>query len=309
MHRPVLTFAAVALALTACSGGPAPLPKVEGRPGTPPVITIPDGKPDPKVRVRVLDRGTGPRTTKDQAVIAHVDMRTWSDRKPYLSSWSAQQPTTVRFDGDKIGKAWETALVGRSPGARILLVTPARFGMGGGGRAPGQVDPGDTMVEVFDVIGGYPVDGQVTGAEQRPDPATFPQVKVEAGKEPAVTVGARRAPRELAVATLVQGTGAPIRAGSTFVTNYTAARWKAGDTYDSSYRRGGPNGFVLGPKSVPPGWERALDGVRAGSRVEIIVPKRLGKGFGTTLGGLGVPPGETIVYVMDILDVRDPSAG
>jgi peptidylprolyl isomerase len=306
---PAVALAVGGTLVSACgqmesAAGMAAMPEVMGEPGTKPRVTMPKGAPGGGPRIRVLDRGSGEPTRRGQVVIANVDMRIWQGDKPYLSTWDTRQPTTVVLDGRHVGKAWERSLLGRRPGARVLLVSPATQAFGPLGQAPSRVSPSDSLIEVFDVVGGYAPDAQVNGVPTASAGGGLPEVSVRRGQEPRVTVPSGRAPTTLTTRTLVSGSGPAVRPGSTVVANYVAATWDKGRVYDSSYRRGGPNGFVMAEGAVPPGWLDGLTGVRAGSRVLMVVPERLGRGFTMTPGGIGAPPRHSIVYVFDILDVR-----
>jgi FKBP-type peptidyl-prolyl cis-trans isomerase len=301
-----LGLLAAAGAVTGCglsaSTPMSALPEIEGRPGARPTIIVPSAEPGENPVIRVLSRGSGRITQPGEVVITDVEIKLWRDNRNYLNSWETQQPTTTIFDGQHVSPLWEKALIGRPAGSRVLLVAPARFGFGPRGMAPSRVDPLDTLIEVFDIIGGYRPNAQVTG-EQRPAVSPLPQVTVAAGREPEITLPKTAPPSTLIKHTLIEGDGKAIGPGSVFVTSYVVATWDTG-VYDSTYRRGGPNGFRLGPRSVPPGWQQALTGVRAGSRVLVVVPEKMGRGFELTLGGIGAPAGKTLVYVFDILDVR-----
>ncbi len=296
------TLLGAALTVTACgSAHGALLPKVSGEPGRKPAIQIPAGQPGSQPQVRVLHAGSGPRTAPGQVIVTNVDMRVWQGSRQYLDTWSTQQPTTVVLDGQHVSTTWQRALQGRPAGSRVLLVSPATQGFGPHGMAPSQVSPTDTLVEVFDILGGYPPGLQVTGSALGL-PATSPQVTVSPGSEPRITVPHRPAPARLTVQPLVAGTGPQLAPGSTAIIQYTAALWDNGQIFDSSYRRGGPTGFVLEARNVLPGWLPALTGARVGSRLLITVPRAMNQGIHLTRGGLAAPPDKAAVYVIDILD-------
>ncbi|MBO2451970.1 FKBP-type peptidyl-prolyl cis-trans isomerase [Actinomadura barringtoniae] len=309
MVVPAVALAVGGTLVSACgqmesAAGMAAMPEVMGEPGAKPQVKPPRSAPGGGPRVRVLDRGSGAPTRPGQVVVANVDMRIWQGDKPYLSTWDTRQPTTVVLDGQHVGKTWERSLLGRRPGARVMLVSPAPQAFGPLGQAPSRVSPSDSLIEVFDVIGGYAPDAQANGVPVASTGGGLPEVTVPGGREPRIAVPSGHAPAALTTRTLVAGSGPAVRPGSTVVTNFVAATWDKARVYDSSYRRGGPNGFVMAKGAVPPGWLQGLTGVRAGSRVLMVVPERDGRGFTMTPGGVGAPPGHSIVYVFDILDVR-----
>ncbi|MFI6324455.1 FKBP-type peptidyl-prolyl cis-trans isomerase [Nonomuraea sp. NPDC050556] len=278
--RPLWLALAVLLSVQACGlSRNVATPSVSGAFGVKPVIKLPTGKPEAVPHVTVLSEGSGPPTRKGDVVITDVEIRQWQGNKPYMNTYDAAQPTTVVFDGQHVSETWEQALVGQRAGSRVMLVSPATKGFGPDG-PPAGVNPADTLVLVFDVLGSYPRDARLIGQ-------TLPSLPAGLG---------------LKAQTLVDGSGEQVRPGARVVVQYVGARWPSRKIFDSSYARGGPNAFVLKDRAVPPGWVGGLTGRRVGSRVAIPVPAADTKGFTATTGGIGVPEG-TLLYVVDIIDV------
>ncbi|GAA4914320.1 hypothetical protein GCM10023334_014430 [Nonomuraea thailandensis] len=239
-------------------------PVVTGRFGSKPIVSIPKGKPGRTPRITVLSVGSGRRTVPGDVVLADVDIRRWSGNRPYLSTHDGNQPTTVVFDGRQVAETWRQSLIGRPAGSRVMLVSPAGEAAGPDVPLTG-VSPADTLVLVFDILGGYPADARLVGR-------TLPVIP--AGLTPDAP------PR-----TLIDGSGQEVVAGSRVVIQYVAASWPSRAVVDSSYRRGGPSAFTLEAGSVPAAWVGALAGRRVGSRVAVPSP--------------GPRP---MLYVIDILD-------
>ncbi|HEX4812174.1 MAG TPA: FKBP-type peptidyl-prolyl cis-trans isomerase [Nonomuraea sp.] len=243
-------------------------PVVTGSFGSKPTVSIPKGNPGRTPRITVLSVGSGRRTVPGDVVLADVDIRRWSGNQPYMSTYDANQPTSVVFDGRQVAETWRQSLIGHPAGSRVMLVSPAAEAFGPNLPLTG-VSPSDTLVLVFDILGGYPPDARLVGR-------ALPVV-------PADLTPADR-PR-----TLISGSGREIVAGAKVVIQYVAASWPSRAVVDSSYRRGGPGAYTLRPGAVPPGWLEALVGQQAGCR-------------------LAVPsPGERpMTYVIDVLDTITP---
>ncbi|GAA3696960.1 hypothetical protein GCM10022224_073510 [Nonomuraea antimicrobica] len=240
-------------------------PVVTGRFGSKPIVSIPKGQPGRTPQITVLSVGHGRRTVPGDVVLADVDIRRWSGNRPYMSTHDGHQPTTVVFDGRQVSETWRQSLIGRPAGSRVMLVGQAAEALGPNA-LPAGVSPADTMVVVFDILGGYPPDARLVGR-------TLPAI-----------------PADLAPATpprtLIDGSGPVVVAGSKVVIQYVAASWPSRTVVDSSYRRGGPSAFTLEEGAVPAAWLAALTGRRVGSRVA--VPSS---------------PGERpMLYLIDILD-------
>jgi FKBP-type peptidyl-prolyl cis-trans isomerase FklB len=76
-----------------------------------------------------------------------------------------------------------------------------------------------------------------------------------------------------------------------------------GEVFDSSYDRGQP--AVFGVKILVPAWVEALQMMRPGDMWELYVPAKLGYG---DMGQGPIPPGATLIFKMELLDVLTHAA-
>ncbi len=107
-------------------------------------------------------------------------------------------------------------------------------------------------------------------------------------------------PAQLAVADLTLGDGAVATAGQRAVVQYWGVRWSDGGTFDASWERGEPFTFVLGTGQVISGWDIGVEGMQVGGRRVLVIPPDLAygdRGVGNVIG-----PGETLVFVVDLVD-------
>jgi peptidylprolyl isomerase len=111
-------------------------------------------------------------------------------------------------------------------------------------------------------------------------------------------------PTELLVTDLVEGDGRAISAGEGAVVQYSGVRWSDGGTFDSSWTRGQPFTFVLGAGQVISGWDLGVDGMRIGGRRVLTIPPALA--YGDRGAGNVIGPGETLVFVVDLIDAVAP---
>jgi hypothetical protein len=131
------------------------LPIVTGTFGARPVVSIPKGRPGRMPRLAVLSIGSGRCTMPGDVVLADVEIRRWADNSPHLNTYDANQPATVVFDGRRVPGTWHQALIGQPAGSRVLLIGPASQVLGPGMEL-GETEAGETLVVVFDILGGYP---------------------------------------------------------------------------------------------------------------------------------------------------------
>lgn len=143
-------------------------------------------------------------------------------------------------------------------------------------------------------------------AEEEPAPApapggdgAMPSVEGEFGAEPTITYPDGDPSGELEVEVLEDGDGAEVEPGDILVADYIGQVWDA-DTFDNSFIRDEPATFPIGVGMVIKGWDDGLVGQKIGSRVMLSIPSELGYAEGNP--GAGIEPGDTIFFVVDIID-------
>jgi peptidylprolyl isomerase len=105
----------------------------------------------------------------------------------------------------------------------------------------------------------------------------------------------------LQYADLVVGKGSPPDAGQTVVVHYIG--WLTdGKKFDSSVDRGQPFDFPLGQGHVIKGWDEGVAGMRIGGKRKLIIPPDLG--YGARGAGGVIPPNATLVFDVELLDVK-----
>lgn len=98
---------------------------------------------------------------------------------------------------------------------------------------------------------------------------------------------------------LQMGEGRKPRATDTVVVHYRGTLIN-GEEFDSSYRRGEPATFPL--NRVIKGWTEVLQLVPQGSKIRAVIPPALA--YGERGAGSKIGPGETLVFEIELLEVR-----
>ena len=104
------------------------------------------------------------------------------------------------------------------------------------------------------------------------------------------------------------GTGEPAIAGDEISVHYTGwlfdqnAPDKRGQKFDSSRDRGEPLVFRLGTGRVIRGWDDGIEGMQRGGKRELRIPS--GLGYGARGAGKVIPPGASLVFEVELLDIR-----
>jgi peptidylprolyl isomerase len=109
-------------------------------------------------------------------------------------------------------------------------------------------------------------------------------------------------PTDLEVTDLSVGEGAEASSGSTVVVHYVGVAHSSGEEFDASYNRGEPLSFRLGVGQVIAGWDQGVTGMKVGGRRKLVIPPHLG--YGDRGAGGVIKPGETLIFVVDLVDVR-----
>ena len=120
-----------------------------------------------------------------------------------------------------------------------------------------------------------------------------PQVDVPSGQEP---------PGELAVEDVTVGEGAEATSGNTVEVHYVGVSWASGKQFDASWDRGDTFKFGLGQGQVIQGWDQGVAGMKVGGRRRLTIPPDLA--YGSRGAGGAIGPDETLVFVVDLVDVR-----
>ena len=107
----------------------------------------------------------------------------------------------------------------------------------------------------------------------------------------------------LKIKDLITGTGDRARQGSVVAVHYTG-RLLDGTKFDSSVDRGVPFEFTLGQRSVIKGWEEGVASMRMGGKRHLIIPPDLA--YGDRGVGPIIKPGDTLVFNIELLEVKDP---
>jgi peptidylprolyl isomerase len=104
----------------------------------------------------------------------------------------------------------------------------------------------------------------------------------------------------------VVGTGATPQTGQTCVMHYTGwlyVNGAKGAKFDSSLDRGTPFEFPIGTHRVIPGWDEGVATMKVGGKRTLIIPPELG--YGARGAGGVIPPNATLIFDVELLDVKN----
>ena len=113
---------------------------------------------------------------------------------------------------------------------------------------------------------------------------------------------------ELQIIDHSQGDGDEAVEGKSIVVHYTgwlyddSAEDNKGSKFDSSLDRNDPFSFILGAGQVIRGWDQGFAGMKVGGNRTLIIPPDMG--YGASGAGNVIPPNATLVFDVELLEVR-----
>jgi len=124
----------------------------------------------------------------------------------------------------------------------------------------------------------------------------------------AASCGSPTSPSALFATTdLRVGNGIEAQSGKIVTVHYTgwvyreSAAEQKGREFDSSVGKA-PFTFLLGSRAVIEGWDRGLVGMKVGGLRRLVIPPEFG--YGTAGVGVVIPPGATLVFDVELLNVQ-----
>jgi peptidylprolyl isomerase len=120
-------------------------------------------------------------------------------------------------------------------------------------------------------------------------------------EKPEIEFPGAEPPADLVVIDVTEGDGAEATSGSTVSVHYVGVAHSTGEEFDASYNRGTPLQFRIGVGQVIQGWDEGVEGMKVGGRRQLVIPPHLG--YGDRGAGGVIKPGETLIFVVDLLEV------
>lgn len=107
---------------------------------------------------------------------------------------------------------------------------------------------------------------------------------------------------DLKIEDILVGEGVEANDFNKVIVNYTGSL-EDGSIFDSSLNPGRePFSFTLGVGSVIKGWDIGVKGMKVGGKRKLTIPPELG--YGENGAGDVIPPGATLIFEVDLLNVE-----
>jgi len=119
--------------------------------------------------------------------------------------------------------------------------------------------------------------------------------------KPSIDVPEGPPPDDLQIEDITVGQGDEAVIGNTVTVHYVGVSHSNGSQFDASWDRDDPFSFSLGGGQVISGWDQGVAGMNVGGRRRLVVPPNLG--YGKTGAPPVIAPNETLIFVVDLLEV------
>jgi peptidylprolyl isomerase len=239
-----------------------------------PKITVPATPAPTALTQQTLIQGFGAQVAKGDTLIADYVGQTWAPKSGKVnvfdSSYSRGSPAAFVIGVGAVIPGWDSTLVGKHLGSRVLLTLPPVDGYGPSGQSSANISGTDTLVFVVDLIAAYKPNASAPGTAVSKLPTTdFPKITNVVGKEPTIlsTAGVK-VPANPTSTLLVTGSGTKIDSSKTLVLQLVEAELANGQLIQASW---GQAPQTVAAQSVLQVADK-LTGQNVGSRVLVLLP-------------------------------------
>ena len=272
---------------------------VTGALGEQPVVSFPSPLSAASIQSRVVIAGEGPVFTGRNLIeFEFAGYNGGSGQLIQQTSFDGTQAQTGAFGPGEVPNFCE-ALAGAKEGSRIVAIIPPDQAHSGEGVPALGVGAADAFIFVIDLKRVFLE--KATGDSVAPE-AGLPTVVTTADGVPGVTIPKSPAPTELRVAQLIRGSGDLVEEGQLVTLHYSGFLWDSSEKFDSSWDSGQATQFQMQEGALIEGFLSAVIGQPVGSQVIAVIPPALGYG---DAGAGSIPPGATLVFVIDILGTNN----
>ena len=305
---PVLTVAALAVALVGCSsaepdtsstpdgasdacvgsGSVSDAVKVTGDFGAAPTVTFDEPLTVDATERTVAIEGDGDAIERGSTASLQFTLYNGTTGEVLTQTDYTSEAETIAVDGLLPGL--ESTLICSTVGSRVVGVVPPAEGFGDTVSQQLGLEPCQTLVFVLDVVGIIPSAADAL-TEWTSD---VPQVVRADDGTPTITLPDTDPPADLMLTVLTEGDGAVVGDGDSVTVDYLGMSWNTGEVFDESFSKS-PATFVT--TGVVPGFAAALVGQKVGSTVLVTIPPIYAYGIDPNAAQLG---GQTLVFLIDI---------
>ena len=302
-----LALTVAAATLVACGSDESETPEgavegldaveVTGEVGSSPEVEWSDDMVATELEKDVLVEGDGAELAEGDKVFAHLYVGNGFNQEQAFNTYEGQQPEVLTVS-DELTPAIAEAMEGQAVGSRVAVAAPPEDAFGEQGNPQLGIGNKDSVLFVVDILG--QVLDEVDGTEQEPQ-GPVPALVTKKGTITRLEFPPKlEATGALQKRVLIEGDGEPVGKDSVVAVRYLGQVLGNKRPFDEAYSAADPAVFSV--SGVVPGWTQGLQGVKAGSRVVLVIPPKLGYGA-QGQPEAGIKGGDTLVFVIDVLGV------
>jgi FKBP-type peptidyl-prolyl cis-trans isomerase len=215
--------------------------------------------------------GDGETPKAGQTCLVHYTGWLWENNakgKEFDSSAKRNAPFAFPVGAGRVIKGWDEGVITMKVGGKRKLLIPAELAYGEKG-AGGVIPPNSTLLFEVELLGVF---------KKTDSDLEYRDIKVGDGPSP--------------------------KTGQTCVMHYTGWLWRGskGKKFDSSVDKGEPFSFPIGTQNVIAGWDEGVATMKVGGKRELLIPAKLG--YGARGAGRDIPPNATLLFEVELLDVK-----
>ena len=317
---PTLIIASLGFGLVACSSNPETSPdgaegcehysvsyasdtiEVCGELGKPNTVSFAGSLDESETAFSTVIEGSGDATVAgDSLMVAYSIYNGTTGEAISNADLAGSIPQEmVTLDSEQFLSGLVDAMTGQKVGSRVLALLLPEDAYGTEGNTKLGLGENDSLLWVLDILA--KVEDHATGEPQSVD-ASLPTVTLADSGRPTVTIPAGDAPSELTLGVLKKGSGQLVEPEATVWVHYQGLNWRTQEIFDQSWGAG-ISSFPL--TGVVDGFASAIEGQTVGSQVVVVIPPDLGYGPMGGQPGAGIEVDDTLVFVIDILAVKNP---
>jgi peptidylprolyl isomerase len=246
---------------------------VTGDLGDKPALTIPSGAPPAAQSTEVLVTGTGATVAAGQTLVVNYLGQTWDapggEPNIFDNTYDRAQVFGFQLGAGAVIEGWDTGLVGKKIGSRMILTIPPAQAYGEPSAENTSELAGHTLVFVIDIVDVVGKDNVADGKPAGALPEGWPEVDSRSGKKPVIrSVSGVKEVTETTSRLLLSGTGEVIDEKKTLVLEWLQTDLATGKQTQQTWG----NAPEIVPASDVLGVADVLKGQRIGSRAIALLP-------------------------------------
>ena len=266
-----------------------------------PTVVLPKNTKFTEVTTKVITQGTGPATVRADTVSVRAKIYNGATGKLLDDGFAkGATPAIYALWAGTTLEGLTRGLLDVKQGDRIIVGIPAKDGIAKLDPAAGLGAADDSLVMVADIEQVIHLD-----KVQTPPPADVAEISFPcANGAPVITIPAgAKVPTTTKVYVLTPGTGEVVKSGQEIMARYHGVVMSNGVVFDSSWSSADPLAVQVGTPTLIAGWNKALPGLKVGSRVLLVIPPA--EAYKDQPSGK-IPANSTLVFMIDVLAARTP---